>query len=410
MSFVFYDPQPFKNDYVSRMFLAPMQAYAEHNGIPARRTNELAPVADGTFVCNADYYTPEVIRWFHENNCPMVAISCIDSAYLSESFRHAPEILMLNRVFAVTGIQNTNISNATVIDDNFNITTEPRRFLPEEDWNRFDEMRQTGRLLSLPYVPWDSMENPPRKSFSEKRPTAIFRGGNHFFRVLAWLKAMSNGAADERSGFQTRDYFQEKMNPDFRYCEDCRFQFRRKDYYPLNSYRGGCTSPAPWGGVLDVHPTGRWNNRCPASYYWLAVRFHERYGNINMNSVETAMNYRSQEPEDHLRSIRDCRFYADSKWEFSINMAQRFWEGACAGTVNLIPRRANDQDYFPVMKDGEHYLTFADDFSDLTSEVDEARYQAIADNTHALWEEWIKPTQYAISSNLLKWMFDQCAF
>lgn len=129
-----------------------------------------------------------------------------------------------------------------------------------------------------------------------------------------------------------------------------------------------------------------------------------------MTAVETAMNYRSQEPGEHLRSIRDARFYADAKWEFSINMAQRFWEGACSGTVNLIPRRANDQDYFPAMKDDRDFMTFSDDFSDLTAEVDEAKYQAVADNAFALWEEWIRPTRYAISSNLLKWMFDQCAF
>lgn len=410
--FAVFDPQPFRNDYVSRMFLAPMLDYASRNNLSIRRVDSLTPETGHTLICNADYLTPEVIRRFKQNDVRMVAVSCIDSAYLAESFRHAPEMLLIDRIFAVTGVQNTNTSNATVIDAQFNITAEPRTFLPDEDWQRFDEMRQSGRLLSLPYVPWEVHAPPARMPFRQRRPTALFRGGNHFFRVLAWMKAMSVGVADGCSGFQTRAYFDDRMNPQFRYCDACRAAFRSNgNRYPIDAQPGECTSEAEWGGDdVRVHPTGRWNNRCLASFYWLARKFHERHGGIDMAQVENAMNFYSQQPVRHLQTINECRFYADSKWEFSINAAQRFWEAASVGTINLIPRRANDQDYFPPIKDGEHYLTFSDDFSDISAEIDEERFQRISDNAHALWKRWIKPTDYAISTNLLKWIFDQCAF
>lgn len=66
----------------------------------------------------------------------------------------------------------------------------------------------------------------------------------------------------------------------------------------------------------------------------------------------------------------------------------------------------NDQDYFPAMKDGEDYLTFSDDFSDISATIDEERFNRISNNAFRLWEKWIKPTDYAISTNLLKHIFD----
>lgn len=410
MRLSFYDPHPFANEYVSRKFLEPMMHYARDKGISHKRTDALVPEYGYGVVCNADYLDAASIRHFRDNDCPIFAFSCIDSAYLSESLRHLPEAELIDRIFMVSGVQTTNISNATVIDSEFNISTEKRTFLGGESWAIFNRMREAGTLQSLPYVPWDRYDPPGHTGFEQRRPTILFRGGNHFFRVLGYLFALRHGLADPESGFQARAYFADNMDPRFRFCDSCRAYFKKSGQHfpPGHEYNPkDCTSPAPWGDVLDLSVTGLWNNRCPASYYWLAEQFQKRHGAINFPSFERALNYESQPPEDHLRAIAGATFYADAKWEFSINMAQRFWEAAAVGTINLIPRRANDQQYFPFMQDGEHYLTFADDFSDIGQvSVEKEQFDRITANAQDMYERWIRPTDYGISTNLLRHIFD----
>lgn len=411
MRLSFYDPQPYQNEYVSLMFLGPMMAYARDNGIEQRLTDRLVPESGRATVCNADYLTPEVVQHFKENNCPLIGFSCIDSAYLSQTIRHGAHLSDVSLVFMISGVPNRNTSNATVIDNQFNVRAEERRYLPDEDWARFDGMRKSGRLMSLPYVPWHHLPEVPRLSYDEKRPTIMFRGGNHFLRFIAYLFALRNSCADPASGFQARAYFADDMNPQFRFCEACRALFKQHgDYYPISEREDGdCTSPAPWGGQLDFSVPGLWNNRCPESFYWLSRKFVERHGPIDMTAVEVALNFRSQSPTHHLTEVGRARFYAEAKWEFSINAPQRFWEGASVGTINLLPRRSNDQDYFPVMHDGEHYLTFSDDLSDITADIPKHRFEEITENARRLYDYWIRPSRYAISSNLIDHIFKRIA-
>lgn len=410
MIYAFYDPSsPFINDYVSRMYFQPLREFAKEKGIPTEEASHLCPTKGRAMVCNADYLTSGEILHFKECGCPLYVFSCIDSAWLSEAIRYDACAVLIDRIFAVTGVQNTNISKATTIGKDFSIGTEERRFLPDGNWETFDFMRKEGTLVPLPYVQWSRHSPPPRLSFKERRPTALFRGGNHFLRVLAFYFALQRGFADPASGFQTRDYFREDMNPDFRYCRECRAIFEQHHgRYPNSAERyGGCLSPAEWGGgEVDIPIPSKWNNRCPASYYWLAGMFAKKHGPISMQAVEDAMNFVSETEQDHLATVGKMRFYADCKWEFSIHAAQRFWEAASVGTINLLPRRANDQEYFPVMRDGEHYLTFADDFSDFSADISEEQFEYVSNNAYQLWEHWMKPTEeYAISPNLCEHIF-----
>lgn len=405
MTYAFYDPsQPTKNEYVTRMFFAPMLAYAKDRGIPTTTASDLLPTHGQAMVCNADYLTPEIITHFRENDCPIFAFSCIDSAWLSEALRYTPAAASISRIFMVTGVQTTNFSNATTILPDFGIGTELRRFVPNTNWELFDDLRRNGTIQPLPYVQWSRHTPPPRLAFKDRRPTALFRGGNHFFRVLAYYFALQRGFADPDSGFQVRDYFREDMNPQFRFCDECRHVFRSNlERYPYDVLARCRCEFAQWGGnEINIDTPSRWNNRCPAAFYWLAEKFQEKHGRLDMQAVEKALNFVSESEQDHLATVGKVRFYADCKWEFSIHAAQRFWEAASVGTVNLLPRRANDQDYFPVMRDGEHYLTYADDFSDLTDDIDEVRFEHISNNAYDLWSHWMRPTEeYAISPNLL---------
>lgn len=410
MRFAFYDPKPFKNDYVSRMYLQSMREYARDKGIHVEEASHLTPTSGRALVCNADYLTPEVIKHFRENDCPIFAFSCIDSAWLSEALRYNPAAPLVSRIFMITGVQTTNYSAATVIDSDFRIRTETRKFVGDTYWEMFDEMRRDGTIQPLPYVQWSRHTPPARLSFEQRRPTVLFRGGHHFQRVLAYFFALQRGFADPASGFLARDYFCEDMNPDFRFCQQCREIFRANgDFFPAWAKTiAKCSSPAPWGGELDLSNTSLWNNRCPESFYWLAQKFSEKHGSISLSEVERALNFRPETEQDHLATTGMARFAADCKWEFSIHASQRFWEAASVGTVMLLPRRANDQGYFPCIMDGEHYITYSEDFSDFTADVDKERYEHISENVFRLWEKWMKPTEtYAISPNLLRHIFNQ---
>lgn len=410
MQLQLYDPNPIRHEFVSKMYYEPMWEYARDNGIDLTRIDELIPSSGKGVICDADYLTPEKIRWFKENQCELYAFSCIDSAYLSETIRYATEMLLINRIFMVSGVPNTNHSRATVIEDGFGITAQQRQFLPEETWNNFNFMRERRAIQSLPYPIWNRVAVPPIKPFAERRPTVLFRGGGHFLRVLAFFEADRLGIADKESGFLLHYYFNEGMNPKFRYCDDCREKFRNNGgRYPISTGRKteACTSPAEWGGeTVSIPNTGVWNNKCPRSWMWLAQKFSDRHGALDMQRVADALNFKGQDEVSHRQTIADVRFYADVKWEFSIYAAQRFWEAASVGTINLLPKRANDQDYFPPMKDGEHYLTFSDDLSGMTKDIDRETFDRISGNAFELWQKWMSPSRYKISTNLLKHIFD----
>jgi len=407
MSLQFYDPEPARHDFLSRMYFAPMLAYAQEHGIACSRIGELTPSRGNAVICDADYLTPEKVRHFKENDCEIFGFASVDSAYLPEVLRYAPELLLVNRVFMLSGVPNRNFSHATAIDSEFNITAERRKYLPDDAWERFDFMRERGAIQSLPYPIWNRVMIPERKTFGARRPTVLFRGGAHFLRVVTFLMALRNKCADSASGFLLRDYFKEEMNPQFRYCDECRDIFRRHGRFPVGQGTGDqCTSIARWGDELDLSSPGVWNNKCPRSFYWLAEQFAKRHGPIDMGILEQAMNFVSEPEERHRASIGECCFFADCKWEFSIYAAQRFWEAASVGTINLLPLRAADQDYFPAMKPGEHYVTFGDDLSMPEGNIQQEVFEKISQNAYDLWHKWIRPDAYAISTNLLGHIFD----
>lgn len=410
MKLAFFNPLPWRNQYASQMFLQPLFNYARDRGVTVKQADALVPEHGWAHICNADYLTPEVVQHFKECGCLVYGVNCIDSAYPSETLR-GPHLADVTKLFMVSGVQNTNFSEATVIDPDFTIRAEQRQFLPDDEWAVFDAMRRDGRILPLPYVPWEPIQSVSRVPFSAKRPTVLFRGGNHLLRFVTFLFALRNGCADERSGFQTRAYFSDDMNPQFRYCEECRATYRAFGYFPYKisgpngMNLGDCQSEAPWGGdSVDMSVPGRWNNRCPQSFYWLSEQFAKKHGSIDMSAVERALNYHDERSYDHLEAIAGARFYAECKWEFSIHMPQRFWEAASVGTLSLLPARSGDQDYFPRVP--RLFRMFGNDLTDISPDVNEGYYEWAAQETLEIYQKWIAPTKYVIGTALLEHMLN----
>jgi hypothetical protein len=390
------------NDYVSRMYLAPLEQFARAAGVTVKRITDPVPEFGWTMICNAGLLNASLVQHFDSNHCPLVAISCNDSAYLTaniDDFFHQIPLL-----FTVSGVQKVNFSNRAVMNPDMTVSLVLERFLSDEAWERYYAMHQAGRLLPLPYVPWDRLESVEVPA--QKTPKVLFRGGNHFWRFVAFLHALKAGVAHPASGFLTEDYFREDMVPQFRYCDTCRRQWRdqnRNLTKPDACYDCECMP-------TDLKEPLSWNNRTPRGFYRLAWRFFA--DNIspdgtmiayNPDGVAAALNFKRQSPRQHLQAIADAVFFADCKWEFSIHTAQRFWEAASVGTVNLLPERANDQEHFPYIEEGVDYCTFEDSFGDWSDLAEAATWDTyrIAHNARALYEHWIKPSEYVTNTNLL---------
>lgn len=399
MKLSLFDPSPFHNEYVSKMFFIPLEQFARNIGVLVKRIHDPVPEAGWTMLCNAGKLTHEIVRHFNANGCNIAAVSCNDSAYLTaniDSFFH--EIPLL---FTVSGVQKVNFSKQSVMNPDMTVTTREVQFLPNEDWQKFHAMHLAGRLLPLPYVPWDRLEEVPIPA--QKTPKILFRGGNHFWRFVAYLHALKNGVAHPASGFLTEDYFREDMVPQFRYCEKCRRD--RESHagqlpFSFIHNRCDCTND------LDIASPLKWNNRSPRAFYRLVEEF-SKHGEPFIFAAEAALNFRRQTAEQHLRAVADAAFFADCKWEFSIHTAQRFWEAASVGTVNLLPRVACDQEYFPHIEEMEHFNVFENDFT-MGIGPSVVYPEGAARNTRALYDHWIKPgPNYVTNENLMRHILDK---
>lgn len=396
MKLAVFDPLPTINDYVLLRFFNPLIQFCHQTGIPVKRIQEPIPESGWTMLCNAHHLTPGLVKHFDDNRCPIAAISCNDSVYLTEGIR--PFFHHIPLLFTISGVQKVNWSKKSVMNPDMTVGTEDVQFLPDEEWSRYEHMRDAGRLLPLPYVPWDRLEEVPIPE--HKTPKILFRGGNHFWRFVAYLHALKAGVAHPASGFLTADYFREDMNPQFRYCKACRSD--RKD--------GGGRMLAIYGqkqcecqlSLEDLAEPLKWNNRTPRSFFALTKWFETVHGSVDTPAVEQALNFQRQSAEHHLRAIADAALFCECKWHFSIPFPQRAWEAASVRTVNYAPARAMEQEYFPTWNANEHYAVYSDDFSDIGHWVDQERLDRIADNAKAQYEEWIKPGEYVTNTNLLR--------
>lgn len=408
MSIVIFDPRPTIHDYLSPMYLAPMLACASRNNIPAvLKIDGLDAIKDSTVVLNADYLKPEVVAQLKNNGNKIVGFSVTDSSWISQCCRSADHLKNIDLMFMLTGIQKVNHGEEMVMDKDFNIVLEKRQFLPDEDWSEFHQMHQLGRLQSLPYVHAERQADVPAQPYNARSQKALIRGGHHMRRFLLALELMKLDRLDINSGFVTEPYFQDGMNPQFRYCDECRKRWKPNRYY---SYWNGhaaqnCTNPL-FERDMDLSDLGGWNNRCPQSFFAAATKLAP---NVRIDDVEHLLNARWLPQREHLDMLARITFTSDLKWLFSIYAAQRFWDAAMVGCVNLLPARTAEQEYFPRMNVFEHYRVFREDFKLITfeSEIDERTYNQTAAAAKALYDDYMRPTDFAIGTPILKRIFEK---
>lgn len=417
MNLVFHDPPngKFPHEYITKIWFKGLGQYLLANGKALHHVDVLEKAHNATVLISADYLNAGTIEQLHNNNCKIVGFSVTDSSYISQSCRSEPELINVDLMFAATGIQKVNEGHEFVVDKDFNVSLEKRQFLPPNDWACFDYMRKAGRIQSLPYVHWSKLPEQPVRPYAERSQKVIMRGGLHARRFILALFLASQDLLDPNSGFVSAPYFDEGMVPQFRYCDECRSLFRKHGRrFPLvgtNVSPSACNSPAKWGDSKDwCLELGQWNNRCPASFYWLAAQFRNRHGGYCCNTMlEKLCNAQWLTSEAHQELLGRITFTSDLKWLFSIYAAQRFWDAAAAGCMNVLPRRTNDQVYFPYMEEGQHYITFREDMQGLDASIGttESEYNEITKNARALYDQWIVPGPHVLNTNLCRHILEQ---
>lgn len=415
MNLQIYDPHPpYGNEYFTKMFAAPVRQYATANDIPVRECTDLRKARDSHVVLLTDVLSEELIDTLRRNGNRIIGFNVTDSSYISGAIRYAKNLDTVDKIFMVSGVPHTNEGSEIAVDNNFNVTTVPKPFLDAENWAVFDQMRKNGQLLSLPYVPWTPIPTTVPESYNRRSQKVILRGGGHARRILLSFYLMSHDLLDPNSGFVLHPYFADDMNPQFRFCDQCRTDFResrRYEYVPGRSAID-CNSPVH----LKTHPDswdmtdlGQWNNRCPRSYYWMAEQYFKAGGRVDMPIVEKMLNARWLDPREYLNMLSRITFTSDLKWVHSIYQPQRFWEAASAGCINVLPTRATNQVYFPETLPGVHYMVYDETLKhlDLAFRTDEGDYNRISDKARRLYQEWIAPSVYPINTNLLAHIFNE---
>lgn len=414
MNLAIYDPKPYANEYASRMFIESVRRFAVANSIPVHTVAQLEQAKGETVVLCTDHLSEERIQMLKNNGNRIVGFNVTDSSYISQPIRYAPSLNLIDHIFMLSGIQMVNVVEDMAVDDDLNITSFDVPFLDIEAWTIYQKMFQKGQLHPLPYVSWEPIPDVERKPWAQRSQKAIIRGGGHSRRFLLALFLMLKDKLDPNSGFVLHPYFADDMNPQFRFCDSCRSDYKqhhRARYNPAHSPTLGgfeqCNSPAKIGDKFSFSNLGHWNNRCPRSFFWFAEQFQKRYGPVDMAIVEKMLNARWLHPREHMEMLGRILFTSDFKWIHSIYQPQRFWEGASAGCISVLPKRTQTQATWPILMPGQNYLTFNEDFSDLEQSfsISESDYNAMAGENRALFEQWMSPTTYPISTNLLDSIF-----
>lgn len=381
-----------------------------NHGVDVTPTANLEKTHRCTVMIDTEQLTPDVVATLKNNGCKIAGFNLVDSSHLAQPIRH--DATLVDVIFTVTGIQLVNHGYELEIDNEFNPVLMRKQFMEPDAWERFDRMRRTGRLHSLPYVHWDRLPDVQRKSFAERDARVIIRGGAHMRRVILAFFLLGSNLLHPSSGFNVKDYFRDDMEPRFRFCKECRDIYNVRQRYPHHipeTTPSDCTSPAKWGDELSLEDLGSWNNRCPRSFYWLAERFGRTHGFLDSAALEDVFNAEWLSPDDHMELLNRCMFTSDLKWLHSIYVAQRYWDAASAGCLNLLPARTTDQIYFPDIVPNKHYLTYQEDMQMLEFEakIDEEEYREISEANYQLYRQWIRPDDYALNSNLIRYIIER---
>jgi hypothetical protein len=386
MKIAIYAPDPTRNLFLRGKYFNQLMIM----GID--RIMDLDSAKECVILIHSEDLTPELIISLKDRKNKIVSFDINDSSWFTYTYAGRPEMMEIDLIFKIAAIWRTNVVDELAIDSNFAFSKVQTTFMPEKEWDQYDQLYRSGKMKPLPNMPWNLSHFNPMPFSARKRMVAV-RGGLHFLRYVLYLKLLSQGLTDHGSEFMTHHYLHQ-------FCQDCVDEIRDMGAYSYDRYaskgRFPCTNHRDWQGEIDQRffnvDRGAWNNRCIPMHYWLAGRFSEQNGPIDLNTLEHSLNGKIGRM-NFLNILPMYLFYGDFKWAFSIDAPQRFWEAAEAGTISFLPKRAAMAEYFPHMEAGEHFVTFSEDLSDLqevVNSVDEATYNRISRNATDLFKQWIE--------------------
>ena len=399
MKISIYDPQPYKFPWLSNIYLNSIRSYREALGQPLTEIEDVNAVKNSVVIICSDYLAPDLIVRLKENHNFIVDFDINDNTDVTYTYRYADEMNLIDLIFSVSGVQKETHSFDSFVREDLSYTRVKTQFVT----NKFYfPMVAEGRILPLPHVPYTCHDRVQVIPYENRRKKAIVRGGHHYFRVHLALNLLSRGLLDGNSGFPGKMYRHQ-------YCDECKEAFRtqkKMTYAYINEHPDMPCRLKNWPHGLSKQ-VGHWNNSCLPRYFDLAAMYSKKYGlgGYGLDTIEEIFHTSFvAEPVWIGRVLNEAIVFADHKWVFSINIPPRFWEAAMAGTIAMFAERTNDQEYFPSMKDGEHYLTYKEDFSDLEKigDITREQFDMITRNAGELYDKWIKPTSAArkISDNL----------
>ena len=394
MKLSFYDPgPPPKNDYLTIMYFKELIKFCADNNIPVESIPDL-DVRKSTVILNSHWLTAGVITKLKENGNTIISFDINDNTGFTGVIPD-DEIMGIDLIFKVAGIQKTTDSYEFMVDDDLNYYREKQPFLGGNHAKYF-EVVNSGKVRPLPHVVWNPVIV-EKVAWADRKRLALVRGGHHYQRVHLLFQLLSKRLADHNSMFPGSMYVHQ-------YCDGCKQAFKDHGGIKYSNLTDTPCRMKNWEGGFTGN--GTWNNQCIPRYLDLAKKFQDRHGGLDFDMVEKAFDGRFA--NNWLNSILSRYvFYADVKWIFSIYAPPRFWEGAGARTVNLLPERLNDQEQFPKIEDGVHYLTYREDFSNIQEVMEtftEERFEYITNNCFELYDKWIRPVRYKSSESLLQYI------
>jgi len=401
------------NVYLSNVFLNPLLQYGPLSNRQISKVDEIDSIKDSILLVESSLLSSEQILKIKNNNNYLVAFDINDNSALHQNYNLTKESLLIDLIFKFSGIHTTDTTDNLVVDTNFKFSNFPHA-LP--GWEYYKVLRDSKRLVPMPYVPAIKEKDNPIVPFEFKRKTCIIRGGLHYIRFYLYLFLLKHNLIDENSGFNMDMYYKVNFTENMRFCHWCLMKYFSPsgityfDYkqHPRNCCNQGCQdwqSDNVTNQLLDINDGARWNNKCIPAYYWLAEQWAKVHGKINTRALQTALNMKSNHTVGQF--IGNALFYGEYKWIHCINLPQRHWFAAKEKTITLSPKKITTQSYFPEAIEDKHFVTFSNTFEDLpqSMEISKEKYEYISENCFSQYKKWVEPSKFKLNTNLLEYIF-----
>lgn len=420
---VLFDPEPRKNDYLTRYVFPAMVAYGADTGRPIKiaDTEDICSFSNHTILCEAQHLDPKKIIKLKINENDLVSFDINDNTCLCNHYYQRWEASHIDLIFKYSGIMRRPQTNEISISHKFEYDAKPVMAWHNywAEWSIYTDLRDSRKMVPCAYTPWDTSKEITTsfKPFEERRKTCLIRGGLHYLRYHLFLMLVKYGLADKNCGFDAGPYHQEAMRADMRFCPECckaynspgglTYKHYKSNQFVCNQRNKGWQDKHKKKNFMDIPNLHLWNNECLPSFYWLLDEWAQYHGGIDTDLVSSALNQPIVAVPEFERMMQECVFYGDFKWMNCINFPMRHWHAVREKTITLVPRRTRDQYYFPKAIEGEHYIAFADNFSDLhrLADITKEQYEHITEKCLGQYIAWIRSDKYTLNTNMLERMF-----